>query len=133
MVDILEGNNVNFCQLTPTLFLSLGPKLPSTFEHLLLGGEDFPLHKIDFSKTKAKLYNIYGLTEMSVWQSCVQIKKGREAPIFQMGQNLLSQTDICLENGEIVVKSQTRHCYINGELKNEIHTKDLGEEKKGAL
>ena len=111
--------------MTPTLFKSLGNNVPHSVKHLLLGGEAFPNIQLPMRDT-LKIYNIYGLTEMSVWQSMVEINEQLTSiPIFQQ-PNLLKETDISVSDGEIVIESKTRNCYVDEKRLCKVRTKDRG-------
>ena len=110
LLRLLEENSVTFSQMTPSLLKSLGNDIPHSVKHLLLGGEAFP--DLQFPvRTNLKIYNIYGLTEMSVWQSLVNVlpinkQSITPAPICQE-KNLLRHTEVKVcANGEIVVLSK---------------------------
>ena len=125
---------MTFSQMTPSLFKRLGNNVPNTFKHLLLGGEAFP--KIQFPiRDNLKIYNVYGLTEMSVWQSLVNVEPSETSsiPICQK-PNLLRETNVKLnDEGEIVVMSKTRACCIDGSWQFEVRTKDLGWQKENGF
>uniref|UniRef100_A0A914KUI2 AMP-dependent synthetase/ligase domain-containing protein n=1 Tax=Meloidogyne incognita TaxID=6306 RepID=A0A914KUI2_MELIC len=73
---------INFVQTTPALLQCLstnclnfifGPN--SSIEFLLIGGENFPLNLIRRyinCSTKTRIFNVYGLTEVSCWASCFE-------------------------------------------------------------
>ena len=115
--------------MTPSLFKRLGNDVPNSFEHLLLGGEAFP--KIQFPvRNHLKIYNVYGLTELSVWQSLVNVEPCQTSsmpiPICQ-NTNLLRETDVFLNDDcEIVVMSKSRACCVDGKWQFQVKTKDLG-------
>uniref|UniRef100_A0A1I8B5R8 AMP-binding domain-containing protein n=1 Tax=Meloidogyne hapla TaxID=6305 RepID=A0A1I8B5R8_MELHA len=79
---ILRRQKINFVQTTPALLqclsqnclnLIFGPT--SSIDFLLIGGENFPLNFIsrylNYS-TKTRIFNIYGITEVSCWASCFE-------------------------------------------------------------
>ena len=120
--------------MTPSLLKSLGNDVPHSVKHLLLGGEAFP--DLEFPvRTNLKIYNIYGLTEMSVWQSLVNVlpinnQSITPVPICQK-KNLLRDTEVKVcADGEIVVFSKTRSCCVDGIWQFEVKTKDLGFQKE---
>ena len=120
--------------MTPSLLKSLGSDVPHSVKHLLLGGEAFP--DLQFPvRTDLKIYNIYGLTEMSVWQSLVNVlpinnQSITPVPICQE-KNLLRDTEVKVcADGEIVVFSKTRSCCVDGIWQFEVKTKDLGFKKE---
>ena len=121
LTNLLDQHRVTFSQMTPTLFKNLA-KCPSNLEQLVLGGESFPSGnnlKSTFSECKKmpKLFNIYGLTEMSVWQSLTEIKDLTldEQPIYD-GQNLLNDTSLYLDHdGQICLETSNRACYYDNQ------------------
>ena len=63
------------------------------------------------------LYHMYGLTEMSVWQTMTRLDTEEMVelmPIFVPGNNLLSSTDVHCEDtgGDIELRSEKRKCWI---------------------
>ena len=135
LCNIIARNNVQFCQMTPSLFLSLlqsDIKFPPSFKYLLLGGEPFPsLNQFQIEKLpiQTRIFNVYGLTEMSVWQSLTEIDRFQmtgPVPILSQSQNLLSNVSIDLnEEGEIIIESPTRFCFYEGKNRFQVFTKDL--------
>ena len=120
--NLLHGRKVTFSQMTPTLFKNL-VKCPKSLQQLVLGGELFPSGKTlrpilsDCSKTP-KLFNVYGLTEMSVWQSLIEIKNLSldEQPIYS-DEKLLSDPKLYLDQeGQICLETRNRACYFNDQL-----------------
>ena len=130
--SLLEDNEVTFSQMTPSLFKSLGNNVPYSVKNLLLGGEAFPNIKLPL-RNNLKIYNIYGLTEMSVWQSMVEINdQSSSIPICQQ-PNLLRDTEVSVSDGEIVVMSKTRSCFVDGVRLFQVRTKDLGRKMENGL
>ena len=124
--NVLHENQVTLTQMTPSLFKSIHENVPNSLKHLILGGE--PFAKINQKVNEnMKIYNIYGLTEMSVWQSMVEIKDFEldQQPIKGV-ENLLSKTNIKLENEEIKVSSKERSCFYDEKWHFDIKTGDLG-------
>ncbi len=134
--------------MTPSLFKSLDIGSVTTLKYLLLGGEAFPQIEQDRIPDEARVFNIYGVTEMSSWQSMVEVKPKEhsftdQVPIFS-SPNLLSETEVGLYDsvsgeeiqeagrvGEVWILSRTRRCFVLGENdQNEefylVKTKDLG-------
>ena len=56
------------------------------------------------------VYQLYGLTEMSVWQSMVKLepKEIETMPVYIKGRNLITQTQIQCEEDAIIINSKTR-------------------------
>ncbi len=66
-----------YFQITPTLFRNLFKNIkdvPNTLRNLVLGGEPFPnqneVMKKMLDSNMVKIYNIYGVTELSSWATC---------------------------------------------------------------
>ena len=138
--SMLELHGVTFCQMTPTLFKGLA-WCPKSLKHVLLGGEPFPNaqeinHLITTKLHQTRIYNIYGLTEMSVWQSLYEIKNiySQRQPIVSLKSNLLSETEIYLsDDNEICVKSKKRACFYLGRFHDLIRTGDMGYQIEGDI
>ena len=147
LVNILNQNRVSFCQMTPSLFRSLPRDLPSSLKYLLLGGEPFPSEEEILQKSwigdSRRLFNVYGLTEMSVWQSLVEVpplKFHDYPPPIYCSKNLLSGAKLTVQadttkdikksqetvEGEICIESKLRACYYDGQKNEIVYTKDLG-------
>ena len=63
------------------------------------------------------VFHMYGLTEMSVWQTMTRLDTEEMVelmPIYVPGSNLLSDTDIHCEatSGDIEIRSEKRKCWI---------------------
>ena len=72
-----------------------------------------------------KVYHMYGLTEMSVWQTMTRLETEEMVelmPIFVPGSNLLSDTQIdCADTetgGQIEIRSDNRKCWILDQQKS---------------
>ena len=136
LLKVLNRQAVNFMQITPTLFESIRSGLEylllskeSHLRTLLIGGETFPnISSKILCSTKTAIYNLYGVSEMSCWQTCLKVN-GNTAldttKILDTNKKLvLSETkiEICTfpvaidkshdatKYGEIIVSSNTRHC-----------------------
>ena len=62
-----------------------------------------------------RVYHMYGLTEMSVWQVMTRLETAEmveEMPVYVPGHNLLSDTAVDCNDGQIEVRSETRQCWI---------------------
>lgn len=76
---LFTRNTLTYLQITPSLYRLLSSAIEEIvssnrnfLNHIVLGGEPFP--KIPsklLSSSKTKFYNVYGVTEMSCWQSMV--------------------------------------------------------------
>uniref|UniRef100_A0A914LC28 AMP-dependent synthetase/ligase domain-containing protein n=1 Tax=Meloidogyne incognita TaxID=6306 RepID=A0A914LC28_MELIC len=116
---------INFVQTTPALLQCLstnclnfifGPN--SSIEFLLIGGENFPLNLIrryiNYS-TKTRIFNVYGITEVSCWASCFEFNcenigqfSNRSIPIG----NPLPETYLKI-NEEKILQIYGRKCFLN--------------------
>ena len=79
------------------------------------------------------VFHMYGLTEMSVWQSMTRLDTAEMVelmPIFVPGNNLLSHTEILSADSDIEIRSEIRKCWIldSGELETSatVRTGDVG-------
>ena len=62
-----------------------------------------------------RVYHMYGLTEMSVWQVMTRLETAEmleEMPVYVPGHNLLSDTAVDCNDGQIEVRSENRQCWI---------------------
>lgn len=88
LADIVESNNVSMIQATPSrmkILLETGEKNNwlGKIERLLIGGEPFSkslLEKIK-SSTQAKIFNMYGPTETTIWSTISELTKKNEIDI----------------------------------------------------
>ncbi|CAB4066870.1 PPIL3 [Lepeophtheirus salmonis] len=135
-------------QMTPTLYNSISFDLlkdTSKKFTFVLGGEQFP--SLSSIPPHSVYYNVFGVTEMSCWQSMVKIESILDIPILHVGSNLISNTDVYLVDdksdrvvgdkieGRIVVSSQIRRCF-RGEscvIYDAFETGDIGYYEKGYL
>ena len=74
-------------------------------------------------KDGVRVFHMYGLTEMSVWQSMTRLETKEMVellPILVPGNNLLSDTDIHCPNtgGDIEIRSDNRKCWILDQQKS---------------
>lgn len=118
---------VTFLQMTPSLFLRWTLKdieymfTKTSLKTLALGGEEFPKCLVGIPRKDLKLFNLYGITEVSCWASIMEIKN-EEA--IDLG---ISLDDTVLEvrnngsqikegEGELFIGSSKRFTLINDEL-----------------
>ena len=88
---LLQRQRINFMQMTPTMFRSISkaaePTLASKdtdtnfIKFVVLGGEPFPVDPVPDGATK--FFNVYGVTEMSCWQTLARIQNGSSGKIIQ--------------------------------------------------
>ena len=109
---LFDEHRVSYLQITPTLYKSLSNKLESIIvsdnrnfvKYLVLGGEIFPnISSNIFSKSTTQIFNVYGVTEMSCWQTLVHVKDADSSgsqPICNIdpSSQLLTETNIQIIN-----------------------------------
>lgn len=144
---LFEQHKTSYIQCTPTLYRSLKPAIIRNccIQFLVLGGEPFPQE--DIKVDQVQVFNVYGLTEMSCWQSMVQVdnRSSRPVPIYDSSEVLISETELTVQNselgtrcedhelGEIVITSKARKCLVQGQELGSIHTGDLGYWEQGRI
>lgn len=142
-------------QMTPSLFRRwteeeisnrvLGKS--SNLRILALGGESFPLTEtiatwtaqssVKRNNKKLRIFNLYGLTEISCWSSIHEVTDediANDSPV-PIGQPLDELTHYeLLPTGELVIKSKIRKCFhdkidpdivMNDEIEFRLNTGDL--------
>lgn len=74
IISLIKENNVDVIQMTPSRIRMLAEydQELEAFENvrtILVGGEDLPISLLNLlkSKTKARIYNMYGPTETTIW------------------------------------------------------------------
>ncbi|XP_055949086.1 beta-alanine-activating enzyme-like isoform X2 [Argiope bruennichi] len=126
--EVIINSKVTVLQATPTLIQSLGDDFikgvllseNSNLRILAFGGEPCPsIDKIKRWKAKnnkTKIFNLYGLTEVSCWATCFEInlEKKYHLPSIPLGEPLLD-TVIEIIDGELSVGGEKRWCVINDE------------------
>lgn len=160
MGDLIRDNNVNVIQMTPTS-LEMLQVVDKNFECLhnactiMVGGEKFStslLKKLQ-CQTFAKIYNMYGPTENTIWSTIADLTTRNEitigTPVLNTEVYILDQEEKRLdyyEEGEICIagkglakgyrnnSKQTENSFINifldGEYKRVYKTGDLGYQKE---
>ena len=112
---------------TPSLFTRINSS--AALRIVALGGErcksDVKERLKQLLAGGVRVYHMYGLTEMSVWQTMTRLETEEMVelmPILVAGSNLLSDTIIdCADTetgGEIEIRSQTRKCWILDQQKS---------------
>lgn len=91
---LIEENNVNMIQMTPSkmqLMLNYDKELKclKNVGALMVGGEVFPtkLLKTIKAKTKARIYNMYGPTETTIWVTVSELTHKEEVDLGTPIQN----------------------------------------------
>ncbi|XP_022901712.2 beta-alanine-activating enzyme [Onthophagus taurus] len=147
---LFKTGSITFLQMCPSTFLQWSQEEinyilnKSRLKVLLLGGEDFPKSLLTMVKNKnTKIFNIYGITEVSCWASIEEINFDRE---ISLGETL---NDISFEvrnengikidegEGELCIGSSKRICYLNKDEKISLplfrRTGDLVSIKNGKI
>jgi hypothetical protein len=98
----------------------LGPKSP--IEHLLIGGDTFPTELVlrYANNCSAKIYNVYGVTEVSCWASCTQFRPFSD--VVADASNAISDTRLIFAPDGVEIYGRT--CVVNGERKSGVQTGD---------
>lgn len=128
LVDYIKTQEVNLIQMTPTR-MSLLLECVHTNDWLksvktiLIGGESFPMNLLERLKqvTDARIYNMYGPTESTIWVTVAELTnemiihigtplEGSELLILDEQQNPVKQG----ETGELcIIGSQLSSGYVN--------------------
>nr|XP_033341796.1 beta-alanine-activating enzyme isoform X2 [Megalopta genalis] len=143
LLEEVHSNNISILQMTPSLFLNnwTTERLKATIlsdnsslRILLLGGEPFP--KLDLLLeaihpcNNTRIYNIYGITELSCWASINEVTiKNRQTDVQCLGE-ALSHIIFQVRNevGEVItngtgflyIGSNSRICVIDDEKIEEL-------------
>lgn len=143
------GKSVTFMQMCPSVFTQFSVEqidfilFKSGLKILGLGGEKFPVHIIPEQSPKTcKIYNFYGITEVSCWASVERVFYGEEISLGKPLDEILFQIETfdgtlitVSENldkeqnyeGILRIGSKTRLCYIDDES---VHGNDKNTEDK---
>ncbi|MCU4716007.1 amino acid adenylation domain-containing protein [Bacillus cereus] len=83
---LISNHNVDIVQLTPSrasLLLSYSKDAFSNVSEIIIGGENFPVNLLkDLQEnTNAKIYNVYGPTEATIWATICDVTKQDEISI----------------------------------------------------
>jgi len=124
---ILSDNFVTRLFITPSLLRQTRINF-STLRVLMLGGEEclsYPELVSIFGSNmdKMTIYNLYGLTEVSIWSSIVKILPSdvHRVPIMRSKDDLLFGNRVEIRNNRIFIKPNAiRKCSINGQFFDEI-------------
>ncbi|MGK0535977.1 non-ribosomal peptide synthetase [Bacillus sp. 'calajunan'] len=86
MKKLISNHNVDIVQLTPSrasLLLSYSKDVFSHVSEIIIGGENFPVNLLkDLQEnTNAKIYNVYGPTEATIWATICDVTKQDEISI----------------------------------------------------
>ncbi|KAK6173896.1 hypothetical protein SNE40_017271 [Patella caerulea] len=144
LLDILCcRNHITVLQATPSLLYQFNSKAlqsgllgrETTLRILALGGEEFPplsvINQWLGEDCKMKIYNLYGITEVSCWSNCCHITQqqirdkvgsvpigeplpGTKVKVTDNYGNILSQGE-----GHLHIGSKERVCYVDDEIKQD--------------
>ncbi|XP_062545530.1 beta-alanine-activating enzyme [Armigeres subalbatus] len=147
--EVFEQNEITIMQITPSLLrqwtddairnVLLGKD--SSLRHLILGGEPFPGWLKIPADSPVKVYNIYGITEVSCWAS-VELVTGVECYGPSLGNPLDDSIVFQLrdvDNGDILdlertakpvrghlhIGSKVRKCVVGEESPVEVFKRDI--------
>lgn len=76
-------SGVTFLQMPPSVFLRFSAEdvdfifNKSTLRILALGGEEFPNTLLNIHRSNLRVFNLYGVTEVSCWASVLEIDDGQ--------------------------------------------------------
>lgn len=136
ITEIIKSNNVDILQITPSrmkLLLNYDKELSciKNLKEILIGGEVFPLNLLKMLKTKtnAKIYNVYGPTEATIW---ITISDLTDKNTIDIGKPLLNNKIYILdEKLKAVENGMCGEICISGSnlAKGYLNKKDLTEEK----
>ena len=114
---MLVKNEIQIMQLTPSrlkMFLLVDKDLKclSAIEFILVGGEAFPKDLLEVlqKKTTARIFNMYGPTETTIWSCVADLTTAKEInigkPILNTNIYILDENNVVLGNnveGEIAI------------------------------
>ena len=125
--------------VTPSLVRRLERlSLPSSTRNICVGGESPPalseLRRV--FGTNVDFWNLYGLTELSIWSTVVKIDSSPRTPLFHPTKSTLvdgTRAVSITDDGRLVIHvDQSRHCVVNSRSPTSDHfvTDDLVSEGK---
>ncbi|KAF5293950.1 hypothetical protein FQR65_LT10964 [Abscondita terminalis] len=88
---------------------------------LAFGGEKFPEYILSYPKFEdLKLFNLYGITEVSCWASVCEVDNGEITLGEPLPETVFEVRDTCGNKisegeGELFIGSDSRICYVNDE------------------
>lgn len=128
-----QEHSITFLQMSPSVFLRWSFEeiehifQKSTLKILALGGEAFPSNILNVSKRKPRIFNLYGITEVSCWASALEITD--ETKEIHLGKCLddtvieirdESNARLYCGEGELFIGSNLRKCIIDDEDTSQI-------------
>lgn len=106
-----QNHRTSFLQMCPSVFLRFSePEIDYIFRKsclkiLCLGGEEFPVSLLGFEKRDdLKVYNLYGITEVSCWASIFEVKNATKNvclgnPLAETSLEVRDENGCCVEGG----------------------------------
>ncbi|CAO4369546.1 unnamed protein product [Caenorhabditis nigoni] len=139
MQKAIEKFKPTIAQFTPTVFEMLPSpdcllSSTSSLRILLIGGSHFPLDYINSvrcSGNTTRIFNVYGVTEVSCWASYFEIEIGCEEVLI--GKEVMGTTLKVDANNQLILGGP-RQCYVNGNKAEKHETGDrVKKTKNGGL
>ena len=136
MANLIKENDVDMIQMTPSrmqLLLNHDKELSSlkNVKEIMIGGEPFPLNLLRTlqEKTTAKIYNMYGPTETTIWSTVSDLTNKYHIDIGRPIKN--TEVYIVDENLYILPEGQAGEICIAGKglAKGYVGRNDLTAEK----
>ena len=132
---LTNQKNIRRLFLTPTLVKTLRKVRNANLKYVLIGGEEpVPHSELIEVFGNIEFYNIYGLTEVSIWACLTEIRpKETKIPLLRSKEEKSTQllfgiTNIVVRNGKIVIQFEnSRQTEVDGEfISQEFETGDFG-------
>lgn len=119
MAKLIQDNEVDMVQMTPSrmqLLLNYDKELSclKNVKEIMIGGESFPLSLLRRlkEKTNAKIYNMYGPTETTIWSTVSDLTQKDRIDIGRPIKN--TEVYIVDESLSILPEGQVGEIYIAG-------------------
>ncbi|CAD5220068.1 unnamed protein product [Bursaphelenchus okinawaensis] len=118
--DILIASQPLFFQVTPAVlnlfddyFMKDLFSTQDIVQYILIGGDTFPVGVVKqfWREDGPRMFNLYGITEMSVWASCTEFHP--DVDTVADCSNALPDTSLEFTSNGVVIKSETRVCIVN--------------------
>lgn len=126
-VERVRRKPITILQMTPSMFKNWTDDVikniilssNTLLRILILGGESFPTEilKLRCKNNKTRIFNIYGITEISCWSFCYEITdefSESQVPLGKALKNIIYKIN---SSDELIIGSSTRVCLINDEMK----------------
>lgn len=120
MADLIRNNKIDMLQMTPSnmqLLINYDRELTSLklVKEIMIGGEPFSLKLLHIlqAKTKAKIFNMYGPTETTIWSSISDLTYSDKIDIGKPIEG--TEIYIINENGKLVSDNEIGEICIAGD------------------